>query len=324
MHNLELSALSFQKHKYLILFLIILIVGPLLVWYIYNLEFSFGNENDQERVIEEEIPMEEVTIVRDQFENIKQLHWNHMPLKYKIINLQDCGGDEVKEARKAFELVQNQTDNLVRFEETEGESDIKLECVKGGIPKEMEGKRECENFTFDHYKTQLSVYTEGLLSRFSQKLVSTKLINRSEKITVYQICWEWGNFNPMMVLAEEQMPEISDDEINEGYINLYLYGEGVRCAHFPAREVHEILHNLGIAHPVSNRLADKIFEALQKGLYLDISREEATEITKDAMFTYFNCALQTKIQEKYISCLKYIYSNGKIEGDCSKVKFLNS
>jgi len=324
MYNAKLTGLILHKHRHLILFLIILIIGPLLIWYLYNLDFeNLLNENgngNENGIIEEEIPAKTLE-KKDEFSKIKEHHWEHMPITYKIMNIQDCKGDELSEARKAFTLIQNKTGDLVRFEETNSEPDIELSCVKGGIPREMEGNIECQNFSFKDEKTQISVYKEGILSPFTQKLISTELVSRTYEKTVYQICYEWGNYNPMMVLAEERRPSISNNLIKKGYVNLYLYGEGVRCAHYPAREVHEILHALGIAHPVSDLRADSIFEGLQKGLQMDLSREQAIEITKDSMFPYFNCGLQTKINEKYITCLKYIYSNGQ-EGNCSNVNFL--
>ena len=45
------------------------------------------------------------------------------------------------------------------------------------------------------------------------------------------------------------------------------------------------------------------------------------DYARDIMFPSVHCLYQIEIQDKYVSCLEYIYSNGEV-GFCSDVNFL--
>lgn len=80
---------------------------------------------------------------------------------------------------------------------------------------------------------------------------------------------------------------------------LNFYGAGYVCGtEYPMTEIHEILHTFGFDH---NYGLNDIMQP-----YAEISRR---------------CKI-TKIDEKYIYCLKNIYSNGTIIGNCTNINFL--
>lgn len=78
------------------------------------------------------------------------------------------------------------------------------------------------------------------------------------------------------------------------YADITFYGQGGVClTGYPALEVHEILHTFGFEHNPFNQNIMAPYSA-------DYSRKCET----------------TKIDDEYVSCLRYIYSNGEI-GECS-------
>lgn len=78
------------------------------------------------------------------------------------------------------------------------------------------------------------------------------------------------------------------------YADITFYGQGGIClTGYPALEVHEILHTFGFEHSPFNQNIMAPYSA-------DYSRKCET----------------TKIDDEYVSCLRYIYSNGEI-GECS-------
>jgi len=72
----------------------------------------------------------------------------------------------------------------------------------------------------------------------------------------------------------------------------WVYG---RCTNFPLIDVHEILHTFGFGHVFDS--SNRVMFPLYPGLTCNV----------------------LEIDEKIINCLKKIYSNGQIEGDCSEL-----
>jgi hypothetical protein len=88
----------------------------------------------------------------------------------------------------------------------------------------------------------------------------------------------------------------------------------VTCYPFPTREIHELLHAFGFAHNIEDNEL--------RNTYWGYPYEIPSDLGSDALFPTIDCHLQTRINEKYISCLKKIYSNE--EGNCSEVKFFKT
>jgi hypothetical protein len=109
------------------------------------------------------------------------------------------------------------------------------------------------------------------------------------------------NFKPQRSSGDGDHP-VADALITErDYLNnliikgeLNFYGQGFACnTGYPELEVHEILHLFDIPHnPLTNSVMSPYTAESSAG-----------------------CKV-TKIDEEYISCLKYIYSNGRINGSC--------
>ena len=68
------------------------------------------------------------------------------------------------------------------------------------------------------------------------------------------------------------------------------------CKEFPNTEIHEILHALGVGHKYN----------------------DSYSIMAPIKHRIQSCKTK-KIDEDIVSCLKYIYSNGEIKGDCSNL-----
>lgn len=83
------------------------------------------------------------------------------------------------------------------------------------------------------------------------------------------------------------------------YAEITIYGQGSIClTGYPALEVHEILHAFGFEHNPFDQNIMAPYSA-------DYSRKCET----------------TKIDDEYVSCLRYIYSNGEL-GECSIKNYL--
>jgi len=93
------------------------------------------------------------------------------------------------------------------------------------------------------------------------------------------------------------------DENNTNLIihaDINIYGQGFACVTgYPSLEVHEILHVFGFLH---NPTIGSIMEE-----YVADSSNKCKII---------------QIDKEYISCLKNIYSNGGLEGNCSSINTL--
>ena len=179
----------------------------LIVYYSFGLEktsneVQFSPEENLVNVVEE------VDSKTDQIQNSSWIlnggswmnyqnlaYWDHMPLTY---NLLECPNEyEINRIRNAFQLVQNETDNAVRFLEVNGSSDIISLCHREYKEGETEGMFESGDAEI---KVSGDLIVSGTL-----------------------------NFN----------------SVREGY-----YPGG--CVDYPAVEIHEIIHVLGLGHTSRN------------------------------------------------------------------------
>ena len=88
------------------------------------------------------------------FENIVELHWDHMPLAYRIVNnASRCEGAPIAEMKKAFEIVSKASSYKVNFTESVGNetADVNVSCVNRlELLKELKEKEVCKNVVLDY------------------------------------------------------------------------------------------------------------------------------------------------------------------------------
>lgn len=174
--------------------------------------------------------------IKDDFSNIKTPHWKKMPLIYRFENLESCS-EGSKKIRKAFEIISEETEKLVTFEETkEFNSDIVIYCNENP----------------------------------SGGTLASALPN-------------YSNTNSNEIISGEIF--YSRDGWYKGECDKY---------DFPILEIHEILHLFDFKHSPS-------LESI---------------MSRYAFETQQQCR-KAKIDEEYVSCLKYIYSNGAIGTGCN-------
>jgi len=121
-------------------------------------------------------------------------------------------------------------------------------------------------------------------------------VSQDPDISIY--CEESEHSSSLIETLAEASCE--KDDYNEKLIShatLTIYGQGMACnTGYPDLEVHEILHTFGFIHNAKMGSIMQPYSAM----------------------TSAECET-TKIDDEYISCLKNIYSDGVIEGDCSKI-----
>jgi hypothetical protein len=91
-----------------------------------NLETTNSNNELQTRNESQEENL--VIYSYDDYTDIEELHWGKMPIKYHIMNPEVCGPKVIEQINDAFETIQNETDNIVKFEQTEEDVGISIEC----------------------------------------------------------------------------------------------------------------------------------------------------------------------------------------------------
>lgn len=128
----------------------------------------------------------------------------------------------------------------------------------------------------------------------TEGIVFFKEVNENPDISIYFKPIE-NSFNSNTHTFADALISQKDIEKNliiKGEIN--FYGQGFACnTGYPALEVHEILHLFEIPH-----------NPLTKSIMSPYTAESSSQ-----------CKI-TKIDDEYISCLRYIYSNGEISGNC--------
>jgi hypothetical protein len=112
---------------------------------------------DEEPTIPSKVIKEEVSEeIIDNFPNISEVHWVHMPLKYKFEN--ECIGRQLNLTRLAFKKVELETFGVISFIETPEEPDISIYC------KPSQYNRSGEYAIADAFYT-LSPNSENLIEK---------------------------------------------------------------------------------------------------------------------------------------------------------------
>lgn len=297
-----------------------------LIWLFWPVDYS----NEIQKM--EKIKIEEDNF-KDSFESINELHWDHMPLTYQLRNNGDCGGLQISKMLEALELLENRTNGYIKFIETnETDLDLIIQCldvekIKNSYFEEIERLKNSKKLnyitkTYNPPRNSISTYEEGILNKSEHLFINATKLNKETWI-IYYLNKSDINQSRIKSYDIDNWKDISGDTLGDARpliignkivnatINLYKpeFGWTV-CTKFPAKEMHELLHVFGFGHSY-----EPYWDPYEG--YSDWS------YAKDIMFPYNYCVYQTEIQEKYISCLKYIYSNGEV-GYCSEVNFLSS
>jgi hypothetical protein len=155
------------------------------------------------------------------------------------------------------------------------------------------------SFMNECYSWELELTREGFnkISEETGGIISFEEDNENPDISSY--CEKHEDAG--LTIAEAGMVEFDESKnlILKGEIT--FYGQGFKCSTgYPALEIHEILHVFGIPH---------------SAMSLSIMSPYAESSSRDC---------ETKsIDKDYIDCLKYVYSNGSVEGDCIFSSYIN-
>ena len=247
------------------------------------------------------------------FENIEELHWDHMPLAYRIVNnASRCEGAPIAEMKKAFEIVSKASSYKVNFTESVGNetADVNVSCVNRlELLKELKEKEVCKNVVLDYRSVQFSGY-EVLAD--GDYVTSINIVSRNDSTNTYKVCYvrksgvsfDW---DPL----DEASIKVKGGIISSARKTIYtLDSKYPSCIGFPAKEVHDVMHILGFAHTET-----PVFDDYYGWFFKDL------RYFKDVMFPYSYCAYITELNDNYAECLKYIYSNGEIGIGCASGKF---
>jgi hypothetical protein len=185
----------FKRHWIFTAFLIVL----LLWWINRNSEEQTVNLDNQDnfsaRYIFEKSPFQITNQITDSYSEVKELHFSHMPISYKINDFGGCNGVVIKRTRDAFEIIQNKTNGLINFTEiSEGSPDINITCFDRDIIISKNSKceyfaQECYNYSFPYSKSVLDKYKETSLDESSIYISQVKRLKATQELTTYQVCY---------------------------------------------------------------------------------------------------------------------------------------
>ena len=97
------------------------------------------------------------------FSDVDRVHWDHMPLRYKINNSKDCEGVPKNKTIEAMKIIENLTSGIVTFIENDSNGvDIDITCVDGMALLNKTGII-CKNMTFDYQKNFINPEEEGFI-----------------------------------------------------------------------------------------------------------------------------------------------------------------
>lgn len=314
-----------------------IIFGIIILYSIFSKsdESDYSNlQEDQNMNINTSVQLELKSL--DQFSNVQELHFAHMPITYQIKNNEAyCNQIQINHMVLGLSVVENLTEGKIQFKEVSDNADINIECISPLIQeKKIENLTEeatiCKNVSFNSTITTINWYTSGILNRDTQLFVSARTLERDKNHTLYKLCYADISENttlgqekekasliiPDSEVKGEAMPDIREGIIFGGKINLYQEGEGFSRCSFPAKEIHELFHIFGFDH-TKEPYFDPYYGYIVNNAY-------DSQLLKDIMRPHIDCSQLKEINLKYLSCLKKIYSNNNfINESCYGVNFIS-
>jgi len=256
--------------------------------------------------------------IKDSFSKVTQVHWTTMPLTYQIFDEGNCNIIQINHFREGLEIIITLTNGLVNFTEVEENPDLKVTCInrekiEANLLKWREENKICKNITiFDNPQTiDWYDYLDETIERF----FFAKILEETKDVKIWELCYtpeskSSGFLFEASILGEGGPSEISSNQILKGEIKLYQEEDGTSRCTYPTKEIHELLHSFGFGH---------VEEPSWDPYYGYVTWEPV----KDILFPRLYCQYQTELNEKYVSCLKYIYSNGQIGFCGDNVNFMD-
>lgn len=162
----------------------------------------------------------------------------------------------------------------------------------GQMPVTFGFKTECWRWIFDSVRLAFES-----IEKETDGVVHFKEVEENPDISIYCVESEYDRYSDTTPLGGAVC--ILDND-NPNLIiggEITIYGQGFSCSTgYPALEIHEILHVFGFLHNPSRSSIMYRFSAYSSN----------------------ECRIDS-IDQVYIDCLRNIYSNGTIPGDCSKI-----
>jgi hypothetical protein len=159
----------------------------------------------------------------DSYRHISEAHWTHMPLKYFIVNEEECGTYETNKIKRGFKEIIEATNSVVDFEQifNSKDADITLKC--SFIENCYEKKIDIEDHGDYYIKTEWEEICD-------------------HKKGVAQITEYEGN---KILKAEIELIGLAgfSETTYKGMSGFYIGS----CGH-TTTEIHEILHTFNYGH----------------------------------------------------------------------------
>jgi len=206
--------------------------------------------------------------------------------------LYDFPSDYLEQSEIFFEVPKDELDYRVQYQLIKDKDLFKniSELHWGHMPLKYKFENECAE--------RLSNLTKLAFTKIrleTNSVVSFVETTEEPDISIYCRPYQGDTRTGESILGDalKMLNPTSENLIDKGEIN--IYGQGRTCGTgYPALEVHEILHLFGIPH---NSFKDNVMG--------------------ESAYGPSNKCRITKIDSEYVSCLKYVYSNGAFEGSCS-------
>lgn len=262
----------------------------------------------------------------DSFSETGYAHWGHMPITYTIEGQDICGMDVESRMEWAFEMMKNETGGLVYFKEANANPDIEIRCRDSSEEKKaLVGDYVCVDVEINpeevegHPSNHLRPKVFTMIQDGSYIHQTTSEISE-DGIYTYEICAynnseaeEIFSHNPSK-LGHSYISDIEGNKILHNEINFFnRFTMTTTCPDFPTKEIHELLHSFGFDHIVEGKYNPYFGEGF-------INETTRFKYKGDILYPELQCPYQQEFNEHYVSCLKYIYSNGE-QGDCDGVVF---
>src|SRR3989344_5333150 len=237
--------------------IIAFILVILIAWWLMNLYGNYIGEKSSDNIIEKEIKEE----IEDQFSNVEEVHFTHMPITYKIdfscskevladfyineLNKENEWKtklneyDYYDEIVRAFSLIQNSTKGIVTFEQNQEieKPDILILC-------DIYGRQRYSSIT------NKSMYE---MTPEEQKLALERLQEFAGKVNAFN---SGGIYNETFAYFEYSLYE---NKILTMNLTLYEPIENLQNCPFPSTKMKAILLLLGAKElPRENRYSKNI------------------------------------------------------------------
>lgn len=246
--------------------LLTVILGFFLLIFLINIYSEDSSEVDSKNM--ETLPnveeQEEIISIEDNFPNVTEIHWGHMPLTYRIDD--NCIERLANLSKAGFIAIRDETDWLVNFEEVSENPDISIHCKPSSIDTST-GEGRIADAIYYVSDSDENIIVKGDINIYGQGMTCASgypVTEVHEMLHLFNFTHNPNDGSILRRYSESSSQRCRIKKIDNGYISClkYIYSNGLFPGNCSNIDTEIVTSNYG---EIEVSCEDGLFEVIEGG-----------------------------------------------------------